>query len=105
MNIRRKMKLSQLSFELNLLADNYNRDWLERCINRLSNIKNEEEEYYNNIPIEFKYLYKGENSKGSLKNLNKVLNSLKEVPDMEDCIVQEINIVTAAWTLEDTLFL
>lgn len=86
---------------MELLRDNYNVDWLKRSIDILNDIKNEEEEVFENMPEGLKYSIRGMDSEDAIENLDEALAYLEEVPDMEDIIDREINIDMAIECLED----
>ena len=101
MNNKRRSKILHLVFELKLLRDNYNNEWLNRCIDVLNDVKYEEEESFENMPDALKYSIRGMDSEAAIDNIDEALGYLEEVPNMEDNIDREINIDMSIECLED----
>ena len=99
-NVRRK-KISKLINELEILNDNYNQEWLNRCIGVLENIKNEEEEAFDNMPEGLQYSSRGIDAEAAIDNLEEALGYLEEAIDIKDNEDRQTNIEMAIDCLED----
>ena len=99
-NIRRK-KISKLICELEILSNNYSREWISRCIGILDDIKNEEEEAFDNMPEGLQYSSRGMEAEAAIDNLEEALGYLAEACDMEDEEERQANIDMAIDCLED----
>ena len=99
-NVRRK-KISKLINELEILNDNYNQEWLNRCIGVLENIKNEEEEAFDNMPEGLQYSSRGMDAEAAIDNLEEALGYLEEAIDIKDNEDRQTNIEIAIDCLED----
>lgn len=99
-NVRRK-KISKLINELETLNDNYNREWLNRCIGVLEDIKNEEEEAFDNMPEGLQYSSRGIDAEAAIDNLEEALGYLEEAIDIKDNEDRQTNIEMAIDCLED----
>ena len=81
MNKARRKELSKLANDLNLIKD---KDALYSCINILENIKDDEQDYYDNIPENLQYSQRAEDSEAAIDNLEEALDLLNELYDIED---------------------
>lgn len=99
-NVRRK-KISKLINELEILNDNYNQEWLNRCIGVLEDIKNEEEEAFDNMPEGLQYSSRGIDAEAAIDNLEEALGYLEEAIDIKDNEDRQTNIEMAIDCLED----
>lgn len=99
-NIRRK-KISKLVGELEILNNDYSQEWLNRCIGILEDIKNEEEEAFDNMPEGLQYSSRGMDAEAAIDNLDEALGYLEEACDMEDDEERQTNIDMAIDCLED----
>ena len=81
MNKARRKELSKLANDLNLIKD---KDALYSCINILENIKDDEQDYYDNIPENLQYSQRAEDSEAAIDNLEEALDLLNELYDTED---------------------
>ena len=99
-NIRRK-RISKLIRELEILNNNYSPKWINRCIGILDDIKNEEEEAFDNMPEGLQYSSRGMDAEVAIDNLEEALGYLEEACDMEDEEERQTNIDMAIDCLED----
>ena len=99
-NVRRK-KISRLINELEILNNNYNHEWLNRCIGVLEDIKNEEEEAFDNMPEGLQYSSRGMDAEAAIDNLDEALGYLEETINIEDDEERQTNIEMAIDCLED----
>lgn len=99
-NVRRK-KISKLINELEILNDNYNQEWLNRCIGVLEDIKNEEEEAFDNMPEGLQYSSRGIDAEAAIDNLEEALGYLEEAIDIKDNEDRQTNIEMGIDCLED----
>ena len=98
-NVRRK-KISKLIRELELLNNNYSQERLSKSIDTLEDIKNEEEEAFDNMPEGLQYSSRGMDSEAAIDNLDEALSYLEEACEMDDADEREINIEMAIDCLE-----
>ena len=101
-NIRRK-KISILIGELKNLNKNYCLEQMDKCIVVLENIKNEEEEAFDNLPEGLQYCPRGMDSEAAIDNLEESLGYLEEARGIEDTDERETNIYMAIDCLEDAV--
>lgn len=101
MNNTRRKKISKLIDELEILNDNYSQEWLNRCIRILEDIKNEEEEAFDNMPEGLQCSLRGMDAEAAIDNLDEALGYLEEACDMEDVEERQTNIDIAIDCLED----
>ena len=99
-NVRRK-KISKLINELEILNDNYNQEWINRCIGVLEDIKYEEEEAFDNMPEGLQYSSRGIDAEAAIDNLEEALGYLEEAIDIKDNEDRQTNIEMAIDCLED----
>lgn len=81
MNKARRKELSDVIRGLNMIQD---KDDLYSWINILSNIKDDEQDYYDNIPENLQYSQRAEDSEQAIENLEDALDLLDEVYNMEE---------------------
>lgn len=81
MNKARRKELSKLSNELNIIRD---KDDLYSCINTLESIKDDEQDYYDNIPENLQYSQRAEDSETAIDNLEEALDLLYELYDADE---------------------
>lgn len=81
MNKTRRKELSDIIKRLNMIHDKEN---LYDCINTLENIKDEEKDYYDNIPENLQYSQRAEDSETAIENLEEALDLLNKVYDMDE---------------------
>lgn len=81
MNKTRRKELSEVIRALNVVAD---KDDLYSIINELDNIKDNEQDYYDNIPENLQYSQRAEDSEQAIDNLEEALNLLNEVYDEDE---------------------
>ena len=81
MNKLRRKELLEIIKDLNIMKD---KDDLYSIINELDNIKDEEADYYNNIPENLQYSQRAEDSERAIDNLEEALNLLNEVYDSDE---------------------
>ena len=99
-NVRRK-KISKLINELEILNDNYNQECLNRCIGVLEDIKNEEEEAFDNMLGGLRYSSRGIDAEAAIDNLEEALGYLEEAIDIKNNEDRQTNIEMAIDCLED----
>lgn len=81
MNKSRRKELLEVIKELNKIQD---RDDLYSCINTLENIKDDEQDYYDNIPENLQYSQRAEDSEQAIENMDDALYLLNDVYDEEE---------------------
>lgn len=81
MNKIRRKELSEVIRGLNIIQD---RDDLYSWINTLDNIKDDEQDYYNNVPENLQYSQRVEDSEAAIENLEEALDLLNEIYDMDE---------------------
>ena len=101
MNNSRRNQISNLIGALEHLSNNYSQEELDKCKDILEDIKNEEEEAFDNMPEGLQYSQRGMDSEAAIENLNEALEYLEEVCEMEDAEEIETNIDMAIDCLED----
>ena len=99
-NIRRK-KILKLISKLKILNKNYCREHVDKYIVVLEDIKNEEEEAFDNMPEGLQYGPRGMDSEAAIDNLEESLGYLEEAKELEDPDERETNIDMAIDCLED----
>ena len=80
MNKTRRKELSEVVKALNMMKD---RDDLYSIINELDSIKDDEQDYFDNIPENLQYSQRAEDSEQAIDNLEEALNLLNEIYDMD----------------------
>lgn len=80
MNKARRKELSDVIRGLNTIQD---KDDLYSWINTLDNIKDNEQDYYDNIPENLQYSQRAENSEQAIEYLEEALDLLNEAYDMD----------------------
>ena len=81
MNKARRKELSNIIRALNTMID---KDDLYIVINDLENIKDDEQDYYDNIPENLQYSQRAEESEEAISNLEDALDLLNEVYNAEE---------------------
>lgn len=81
MNKSRRKELLEVIKELNKIQD---RDDLYSCINILENIKDDEQDYYDNIPENLQYSQRAEDSEQAIENMDDALYLLNDAYDEEE---------------------
>ena len=81
MNKARRKELSDVIRGLNAIQD---KDDLYGWINTLDNIKDDEQDYYDNIPENLQCSQRAEDSEAAIENLEEALDLLNEVYDMDE---------------------
>lgn len=81
MNKARRKELSDVIRGLNAIQD---KDDLYSWINTLDNIKDDEQNYYDNIPENLQYSQRAEDSEAAIENLEEALDLLNEVYDADE---------------------
>lgn len=101
MNKARRKELFDVIVGLNTIQD---RDDLYGWINTLDNIKDNEQDYYNNIPENLQYSQRAEDSEAAIENLEEALDLLNDIYNMDEfdknnCLIQEAvdKIENAIW--------
>lgn len=98
MNKMRRKELSDVINGLNTMQD---KDDLYSWINTLDNIKDEEQDYYDNIPENLQYSQRAEDSEEAIENLEEALDLLNEVYDMDEFDKKSESIQEAIDKIED----
>ncbi|MGN0493572.1 MAG: hypothetical protein ACI4F7_07995 [Acutalibacteraceae bacterium] len=81
MNNTRRKKLGEVIDGLDVIQD---RKDLYAWINTLDNLKDEEQDYYDNIPENLQYSQRAEDSEAAIDNLDEALGLLNEAYDAEE---------------------
>lgn len=81
MNKARRKELSKVVSELNIIKD---KDALYDCINTLENIRDDEQDYYDNIPENLQYSQRAEDSEAAIDNMEEALELLNELYDADN---------------------
>lgn len=81
MNKTRRKELSDVIKELNVIQD---RDDLYSCINTLDSIKDDEQDYYDNIPENLQYSQRAEDSEQAIEYMEDALDLLNDVYDADE---------------------
>ena len=76
MNKARRKELSKVVSELNIIKD---KDSLYDCINTLESIRDDEQDYYDNIPENLQYSQRAEDSEAAIENMEEALDLLNEL--------------------------
>ena len=90
MNKARRKKISDLVQRLVRLKNDYNYEELNKCIAILSDIKNEEEEIFDNMPEGLQYSTRGVDSESAIDSMNEALEQLEEINAIETYIEEAI---------------
>lgn len=101
MNKLRRKELSKVVSELNIIKD---KDALYDCINTLESIKDDEQDYYDNIPENLQYSQRAEDSEAAIDNLEEALDYLNEVYDADEFNVGCDLIQEAIGKIEDAIW-
>ena len=81
MNKARRKELSDVIKGLNTIQG---KDDLYGWINTLDSIKDDEQDYYDNIPENLQYSQRAEDSEAAIEHLEEALDLLNEVYDMDE---------------------
>ncbi len=81
MNKARRKELSEVIRELNMMSD---KNDLYSIINALDNIKDDEQDYFDNIPENLQYSQRAEASEEAINNMDEALDLLNEVYDADE---------------------
>ena len=81
MNKVRRKELGQVIYGLGTIQD---REDLYAWINTLDNLKDEEQDYYDNIPENLQYSQRAEDSEAAIDNLDEALDLLNDAYDAEE---------------------
>ena len=81
MNKARRKELSDVIRGLNTMQD---KDDLYSWINTLDSIKDDEQDYYDNIPENLQYSQRAEDSEQAIEYMEEALDLLNEVYDADD---------------------
>ena len=80
MNKARRKELSKVVSELNIIKD---KDALYDCINTLESIRDDEQDYYDNIPENLQYSQRAEDSEAAIENMEEALDLLNELYEVD----------------------
>lgn len=81
MNKTRRKELANVIVELKMIKD---KDDVYDVINTLENIRDEEEEYYDNIPENFQSSQRAYDSEEAIDNMNDALDLLEQAYESEE---------------------
>lgn len=81
MNKARRKELGMVIVNLNQMQDKGD---LYNCIYDLENLKDEEQEYYDNIPENLQCSQRAEDSEASIDNMEEALDLLNELYDADE---------------------
>ena len=81
MNKARRKELSKVVSELNIIKD---KDALYDCINTLESIRDDEQDYYDNIPENLQYSQRAEDSEAAIENMEEALDLLNELYEADN---------------------
>jgi predicted RNase H-like HicB family nuclease len=101
MNKLRRKELSNVIEELNKIQD---RDDLYDCIMTLDSIKDDEQDYYDNIPENLQYSQRAEDSEEAIENLEEALDLLNDVYDEEEFNKNNESIQEAIDKIEEAIW-
>lgn len=103
MNNVRRNKIQKLIKELGKIETSFDSSILNGCITSLEDIKNDEEEAFDNMPEGLQYSSRGIDSEAAIENLDGALEYLEEIDEIEDMEEIKTNISMAIDCLEDAL--
>lgn len=98
MNKARRKELSDVIRGLNSIQD---KDDLYSWINTLDNIKDDEQDYYDNIPENLQSSQRAEDSEQAIEYMEEALDLLNEVYDMDEFDKESELIQEAIGKIED----
>lgn len=101
MNNVRRNKIHKLIKELEKLETSFDSLLLSNCISTLEDIKNDEEEAFDNMPEGLQCSSRGMDSEAAIENLDEALEYLEEISEIEDIEEIKTNIGMAIDCLED----
>ena len=101
MNKSRRKELSDVIEELNKIQD---KDDLYDCIMTLDSIKDDEQDYYDNIPENLQYSQRAEDSEEAIENLEEALDLLNDVYDEEEFNKNNESIQEAIDKIEEAIW-
>lgn len=81
MNKMRRKELSEVIRSLNMMQDKAD---LNAIIYTLDNIKDDEQDYYDNIPENLQYSRRAEDSEEAIDNMDEALDLLNELYDSDN---------------------
>jgi predicted RNase H-like HicB family nuclease len=87
MNKMRRKELANLVAELKMVKD---KDDVYDVINTLENIRDEEEEYYDNIPENLQGSHRAYDAEEAIDNMNDALDLLEQAYESEDDDITDI---------------
>ena len=88
MNKSRRQELKSIIQELQIIQD---QDGLYACIISLESVKDEEEDYYDNIPENLQYSQRAEASEEAIGLLEEALDILNEIYDSDKLQLENID--------------
>ena len=105
MNKARRKELETVISNLNEIQG---KDDLYACINDLEKIRDDEQDYYDNIPENLQYSQRAEDSEAAIDNLEEALDLINEAYDadtldMNDNFVQEAIATTKIWQIKGSI--
>ena len=101
MNNYRRKEIMKLEHHLEVLSMNFSEDYLRTCIDKLEDIKSEEEDAFYNMPENLQSSSRGMESEEAIDMLEEALGYLEEILDQEDEDEIDENIMAAMSCLED----
>lgn len=101
MNKTRRKELNKVIDELNTIK---NKDDLYSCINTLESLRDEEQDYYDNIPENLQYGQRAEASEYAIDSLDEDIDLLNEVYDDEEFEKDDELIKDAIGKIDDAIW-
>lgn len=100
MNKKRRNELSIVITDLTLVD---NKDDLEMCICDLERLRDEEQDYFDNMPENLQYSQRGQDAEESVDLLDEAIDQLNDVLDDEE--IDECLIEDAISIIEDVIYM
>ena len=101
MNKARRKELSDVIRGLNIMQDKGD---LYSIINDLDSIKDDEQDYYDNIPENLQYSQRAEDSEQAIDNLEEALSLLNEIYDEDEFNTENESIQEAIDKIEEAMW-
>ena len=99
-NIRRK-QIKYLIKALERLNNDYSKEELDECKDTLEDIKNEEEEAFDNMPEGLQYSQRGMDSEAAIDSMYDAIGYLEDAYESEDTEDREVSVDMAIECLMD----
>ena len=101
MNKARRKELETVISNLNEIQG---KDDLYACINDLKKIRDDEQDYYDNIPENLQYSQRAEDSEAAIDNLEEALDLINEAYDADTLDMNDNFVQEAIDRIEDALW-